>query len=239
MRILKIVGVASSAAVILLSATVVSAEGRAPNALRQNRDDYRKAASTTPRVTAGREEEKGRAEEARKKAGERLADIQDKVKQRQAQQLAARFENLNKTWTEHFMNLLDRYGIILGKIKGRADIAAGKGKDVTAANAAIQSAKTAIANARTAVAAQAAKTYVPDISAAAATATTTPSGQEGLIKDVRASFKNLRASLFKDLFALRDGPMRDARKAVQDALQALGAIPGVDEDSATSTPTSN
>jgi len=59
------------------------------------------------------------------------------------------------------------------------------------------------------------------------------------MKGLRTQFQNLHKSLFKDLFALRDGAMKGARKSVQDALQTLSQIPKVDDDSATSTVESN
>ncbi|MFZ3044227.1 MAG: hypothetical protein WA058_03950, partial [Minisyncoccia bacterium] len=177
--------------------------------------------------------------EVRDKAEQRLKDLVDKKKQQLAQKLAKQFENLNATWTDHFAKQLTRYTAILQKMQARSDIAAGKGKDVTAVNATIQSAKTVIATAQTAVTAQAAKIYTLDPSAVATTttATTTSSGQEELKKNLKIAFQNLHSTLFKDLFALRDGPMTDVRKALQNALAELGKIPGVDEDNETATST--
>lgn len=192
------------------------------------------------RIETVREEAKARIEAQREKATQRLADIQDKTKKQLAERLAKQFEHLNKTWTDHFMKLLNRYDEIVLKMRDRASAAAGNGRDVTAALAAIQSAETAIQTARTAVVAQAAKTYVLDTSAVgAATATTTPEGQSEMMQKLRGAFQNLHAALFRDLFALRDGPMRDARAAVQRALQALGQVPGVDNGNATSTAQTN
>lgn len=184
-------------------------------------------------IETKREEMKVRVEELRGKAEKRLADIKDKAKQEAAQRLAKQLSELNATWTDRFVQTLDRYTTVLGKIQDRANIAADAGKDVTAATAAIQSANTAIETARTAVIAQAAKTYVLDTSTLT---TATEKGQSELMKNVKASFQSLHKSLFKDLFAVRDGAMTDARKAVQDALATLGKIPGVNEgSSATST----
>ena len=59
--------------------------------------------------------------------------------------------------------------------------------------------------------------------------------QEKIVQGLRTAFKKLHETLFKDLFALRDGPMKDARRALQNAHQALSKIPGVDERNATST----
>ncbi|TSC71173.1 MAG: axoneme-associated protein mst101 [Parcubacteria group bacterium Gr01-1014_49] len=184
-----------------------------------------------------REEAKSLMEAKREKAEKRLSDIKDKAKQEVAQRLAKQLEELNSRWTDRFMDTLDRYVSVLQKIQNRADIAADAGKDVVATTAAIQSANTAIETARASVIAQAAKTYVLDTAAiTTTTATTTDKGQSELMKNLKTAFQNIHKTLFKDLYALRDGQMTDARKAVQSALQTLGKIPGVNEgSSATST----
>lgn len=187
---------------------------------------------TKSRIEAKREEAKNKMEVQREKAKQRLSDIRDKKKQELAQRLANQFEKLNEKWTDRFTEQLDRLGEILLKIQERSDIASTNGKDVIATNAAIQSANTAIDNARTAVVAQAAKTYVLDTSSVTTTvATTTTNGQDELMKGLRTQFQSLHKALFKDLYALRDGVMKDARGAVQNALQTLGKIPKVDDDS--------
>ena len=236
MHTLRTIGVVGTAAALLLSASVAFAQGQsgqvAQNAVGGNR------ATTTTAVTA-REAARARAETQRARVAQRLLDIQDKVKQKLAENIAGQFDRLNEKWTDHFTNVLDRYDALLGKIQARADIAAGKGKDVANTTAAIQSAETAITAARAAVTAQAAKTFAFDASTIPATATSTPSGQEKIMQSLRKSFQTLHSSLFKDLFALRDGVMKDARRAVQNALQTLGTIPRVDEDDTTATTTPN
>lgn len=193
------------------------------------------------RVEASREEAKVRMEAQKEKAEARLMDIQDKKKQQLAGKVAVQFEKLNKTWTDHFLKLFERYDEILQKMRDRAGVAAEKGKDVTAANAVIEAAGTAIESARNAVVAQAAKTYTLDTSiiTTSTEATTTPAHQEELMKGLRTAFQTLHSALFKDLFALRDGVMKDARGAVQNALQSLGKIPKVDDDNETATSTAN
>lgn len=229
------------AVALLLSASVVFAEGQATSVRGENeKGDYRAmSASTTVRMKTVREETQSREIEKREKASQRMEDIQDKVKKDMAQKLATQFENLNSTWTDKFMNLLDRYDAIVVKIQSRATIAATNGKDIASTTAAVLAAQTAILSARTAVVAQAAKTYALDPSTISATATSTSSGQEKMMKSLRTSFQALHKTLFKDLFALRDGAMKDARRAVQNALQTLGKVPGVDEDNATSAKKSN
>ena len=196
------------------------------------------------RMEVAREEAKTRIAEKREKAEKRVADIQDKVKKQMAEKIAKQLERLNSTWTGHFMNVLERYDAIVLKMQDRSAKAAAAGRDITAANTAIEAAKTAVASAKTAVIAQAAKAYALDTAAVTTTvATTTPTGQGELIQSLRKAFQNLHTSLFKDLFALRDGAMKDARGAVQNALQALGKVPKVDDDTddetATSTSTSS
>lgn len=250
MRTLKTLGIVSAAAAVLLSGTVAFAEGKAEtraaiaSTTRAEKSDYRAmmASSTQERMQTMREEAKTRMTSLREKMTKRVSDIEDKVKKEAAKNIAGQFENLNTVWTDKFMNHLDRYVTIVQKMQARASIAASTGKDVTTVDAAIQAALTALATAKADVVAQAAKTYVVDTSVFPTVSTTTPSGQTKIMQEFRKSFQTLHKELFKDLFALRDGPMKDARTAVQAALQALGQVPGVDEDkneNATSTEKSN
>lgn len=238
MRKLKIIGVIGSAIAMLLSATVAFARVEATSTLRENSNGDRKLVATTTqkkimenareRIETMREQTQASTTMQRQRAAERVSEIKDKVKQQKAQKLAKQFENLNKTWTDHFMNLLERYDAIMQKIQARADIAAGKGKNVTAVTTAIKSANAAIAAVQTVVTAQAAKTYVPDTSAAT-------NGDGEILKSLRDSFQNLHKALFTDLFALRDGPMKSVHSAVQNALQELSKVKGVDDENATTT----
>ena len=226
-------GVIGSTLTVLLAGNVVFAQDRATSTPGANRGEgYRAemASSTKARMEAAREAAQTRVEAQREKVAQRLLDIQDKVKQQLAERIASQFDTLNEKWTDHFMNLLDRYDALLGKVQSRRDIAEANGKDVTAVDAAIESAETAITDARTAVTAQAATTYTFDPSTIPATATGTPSGQERLMQSLRQSFQALHTGLFQDLFALRDGVMKDARSALQNALQTLGQISGVDDE---------
>ena len=182
---------------------------------------------------------KARMEDAREKLAKHLGDIADKQKQEMASRLATQADQINKQWVGHFINVLDRYDAILGKIQERADIAASGGKDVSGATTALIAAKTAVASARTAVEAQAAKTYTVDTSTLPTTATSTPTGQTKLIQSLRSAILAVHKALFKDLTTLRSGPMTDARKTVQKAIQALTAVKNVDEGTATSTESSD
>ncbi|MCR4275878.1 MAG: hypothetical protein NUV90_00625 [Candidatus Parcubacteria bacterium] len=255
MRTLKTIGIVSAAAAVLLSGTVAFAEGQTTSTSRENqksenramtatttwgeKGDYRAmmASSSQERMQAMRDAAQVRMTTLKEKMTKRVSDIEDKVKQEAAKNIAGQFENLNNVWTDKFMNQLDRYVTIVQKMQARSAIAASTGKDMTAANAAIQSALTALATAKADVVAQGAKTYVVDTSAFPTVSTTTPSGQTKILQEFRKSFQTLHTTLFKDLFALRDGVMKDARTAVQSALQALGQVPGVDEDNNNATST--
>lgn len=266
MRTLRIIGVLGTTALVL-SASVAFAEERPKNtaprpavtgesrtkvatttwaemkqAAKERMEATREEAKT--RVKAVREEAKERMTEKREKASKRLADIQDKTKRQMAEKVARQLEKLNATWTDHFMDLLNRYDEVVEKMQDRANAAAGKGKEVTVANATIELARVAIENTRTAVTAQAAKVYTLDATVVTvSTSTTTPDGQGELMQGLRKAFQEVHRTLFADLFALRDGPMKNVRRAVQDALQALGKVPKVDDndddETATSTAASN
>lgn len=192
------------------------------------------------KIETAREAAKERMKSQREKAKQRLSDIRDKAKQQMAERIANQFDTLNKKWTDHFIQQLEHYSDVLLKIEERANIASTSGKDIQATTAAIVSAKTSIETARTAVIAQAAKTYVLNTASVTTTvATTTASGQDQLMKGLRTEFQNLHKALFKDLTLLRDGVMKNARTAVQSALQTLSQIPGVDDDDNDSTDDSN
>lgn len=152
--------------------------------------------------------------------------IRDTAKRRTANAIVGQFTRMNKVWTDHFTRVLNHLTAVLEKIKTRTDRAAANGKDVAAVNTAIQKATDAIAAAKTAVAAQAAKTYAIDTPAV--TSTATDADQQNLVARLREQFKTVHAQLKADLAALRDGPMKAARQAVQDAFQALRQVPNVD-----------
>lgn len=188
-----------------------------------------------------RNEAQARIKQQKEKLEEKINEIRDKQKQKMAQQIEKQLDHLNQIWTEHFTNVLNRLEAILEKIKTRADKAAANGQDISEVDAAIKKAEAAIAAARTAVETQAKKTYTADLTAinSGIATTTTPAGQDQLIKNLRAQFKALREQLMKDLFGLRDGVIKDSRKAVHDAFQALSKVPKVDEEpTSTSTPSS-
>jgi hypothetical protein len=232
------IGAFSIATTLLLSSATVFAEEQRPNAMGVNKVSERNhplASTTAARLEAAR----ANRETEREKVKQRLSEIKDGAKQRLALQLSGQFDDLNKTWTDHFSSVLDQLESVLQKTQDRATNAAGAGKDVGSTTAAIQVAHTAITTARDAVAVQAAKSYALATTTIPTTATSTPNGQDRIIQALRTSFKALHTGLFKDLFALRDGPMKDARKAVHNALQTLTGVYRVNNSHATSTSESN
>lgn len=206
----------------------------------QNRFEQRRV-KAQDQIQQIQENVRVRNQQLRVRAEERIAQIRDQQKQRLAQNLSRQFDHLNRVWTKHFAQVLDHYTIILQKIQDRANFVATKGQNISATDSAIQSAQAAIATAQSAVATQAAKSYELALSisttgtTASTTSTSTPVAQTQLIQDIRNAAESLRAELFKDLFALHNGPMLTARTAMHAALQALSQIPGVDAGDATST----
>lgn len=214
----------------------------ATSTIKQRLEDIQKKADEAKQnLEKIRDEAQAKMKQAKEKLEEKMNEIRDKQKQKMAQQIEKQFDHLNQVWTDHFTKVLNRFDAILEKIKTRADKAAANGQDVSGVDTLIKTAETTISNARTAVEAQAKKTYTVDLTVvnSGVATTTTPTGQDQLIKNLRAQFKTLRDQLMKDLFGLRDGVMKDSRNAVQDALQALSKVPKVDEEPvATSTPSS-
>lgn len=233
MNKLKLIGVASGVAAMLMSAPVAFAleDGRA-----EVRTVTTRPVATTTRaeikntareqMEAKREEAKTRMETKREEAKERIAKIKDERKKQLAEKLSGQFDRINKKWTDHFANVLDRYEEIIGKMRDRAFRAADRGNDASSATSAIDSAEVAVKNARDAVVAQAAKTYVLDTSVLPP-----DSGEDGAtVKALREAFTGLHKSLFENLKALRDGEIKGAKEALHTALTELSSIKDVDDD---------
>lgn len=142
---------------------------------------------------------------------EGLKKIKNEYKQQAVERVNNRFQDLNKIWTDHFVDVLNRLDQILDNIASRADKAEANGQDVSSVRTAISQAKDAISEARTAVVAQAGKVY-----------TITITTEESLRQDV----KNTREQIFIDLKNFRD-KVKDARDAVHDAATTLAKIPNV------------
>ena len=245
----KYAGVVCAIAALFLSISFVFAENATSTSKISDLNDRKqkfmqeanqRAASTTEKLKNIREEAQKRIEQKREEAQQKIAKIKDEKKKKQAEQIEKQFAHINQVWTDHFTKLLNHYDAVLQKIKTRTDKAAANGRDVSAVKTAIQNAETKIAAAGTAVATQAGKIYTIDVTAitSGVASSTTATGQNQIMKNFRAQFKAMREQLMKDLFALRDGAIKDAKTAVKNALQALSKVPKVDEEpTATSTPT--
>lgn len=161
----------------------------------------------------------------------RIAAIANAGQQDAALTVIGQFARANQVATDHFTDVLDRLNNVLLKIESRTAKAKAQGSDVTAAEQAIQKAKDAITAARSAVMIQAQKSYQNSINvqAISTTGASTPDGQNSLISSLRTQFQAARNTLQNDLFAVRDGAVKSARAAVQNALNALKSVPNVDK----------
>jgi len=190
-----------------------------------------------------RQQVQDKLQQKKEQIQQKLTDIKDEQKQKMAKQIVNQFDHINQVWTDHFTDVLNRLDAVLQKIQVRADKASANGQDITSVTAAIKSAQSAISAARTAVVAQAQKTYTVDTTAVSAgvSSSSTQTGQDQLIKNLRSQFKTAKEQLFKDLFALRDGAMKNAREAVKNAFKSLSEIPSVDKEpeASSTSPTSS
>ncbi len=193
--------------------------------------DEREAAKK--RIEAVREEAKKNIETRQTELKDNISKLRDEKKKQIATRLNEQLAHINVQWTDNFNNTLNRLSEIISKMELRADKAQSAGKDVSAVRTVIQNAKTAVATARTAVETQAKKIYLPCIYGVSTFGNCTFASE----KDLGSAFKAARERLKKDLSDLRDGSMKSAREAVQNALQALKGVPRVDDESkATTTP---
>lgn len=156
--------------------------------------------------------------------------IQDTRRKDEALVIIGQFGRVNTMTTDHYMDVLKRLEAVLLKVETRAAKAKRNGSDMIVVERSIQRAKDAIAQARIAVNAQAKKSYQTVMNAQniPSAGALTPEGQNTLISAMRTQFQAARNALKEDLFALRDGPVRNARTTVHDAIKALTQIPGVD-----------
>jgi chromosome segregation ATPase len=227
--VLKILIITS---VFSLSTIVVSANAQSIlNQVRQNiktKQEELKKEVVTKREEAKKQIETVR-QEAQKKAKAKLdevkakiSQIKDEQKRKTAENLQEQLNHINEQWTTHFSDVLNQFDNVLAKIEIRAAKAETNGQNVSNVKTAIETARVAIKTARDAVAVQAAKIY------------TVKFESEDKLKD---GFKTIKEQLKTDLAGLRDGAIKNARKATQDVFQVLRQIPGVDkEPTATSTP---
>ena len=174
-------------------------------------------------------EETEKTKQIRVNLKQKISQIKDKKKQDTANRIVNQIDHINQVWTKHFILVLDKLDTALQRIKSRAQKASANGQDASATNTAIQKAETSIAAARSAVLNQAQKVYNVNVSTIT-DETKTTSGQSNLVSTFKTRFKLLRDQVFKDLFSLRDGLMKDARISVKDALRTLSKVPDVDKE---------
>ena len=211
---------------LFLSTTFVYAESRLENLVNEAKE---RSDKSKERVQQLREEMQEKIKERREKIQQKIAEIKDKQKQELANKINNQLSRVNEVWTDHFSNVLGRLDEIMQKIETRTEKASANGEDVSKTKFAIQNAIDKISVARTAVTNQAQKTYVADTSSITGN-TSTNEGQINLMNKLREQFKQLRDQLFSDLKGLRDGSVKDARTAVQDALKELSKVPKVNEE---------
>ncbi len=229
----KYIITASIAGSLLLSAGFVTAQ------ISTRLEELKKSAEmramkANEQVQKMRNEAQVNVKERKEDLRQKIGKIKDEKKQEAANKITNQMEHINQVWTNHFVSVLDKLDAVLQKIKSRTERVAAKGTDVSSVNTAITKAESAIGAARTAVTAQAQKTYVVDTSSLTQNTSTT-TGQNSLMGELRKKFKELKDQLHADLVALRDGPMAGARTAVRDAAQALAKLPNVDKEPAANT----
>ncbi len=144
---------------------------------------------------------------------EKLKNIKDKTKARTVEKIYNNVSLLNERLTKHYDDVLNNLEVILGKIENRANIAKDNGRDITAVEVAITTAKNAILTGRTAISAQREKIYSIE-----ARSDDTLKNDTGII---RQSFHNDLKKIFQFVSA--------ARKATQDAAIKLAKMPKIDE----------
>jgi membrane-associated HD superfamily phosphohydrolase len=162
-------------------------------------------------VRMRRQEAVENAQTQREEFQEKVNQIRSEAKQRVLSNLAERFTSVNEKWVNHWTRVLSRFSEILDKMAARIEhIGEQTGKDITAAMTAIGEAEAAIATAQEAVAAQAGKTYVPEIDDEATVGVN--------VRDLVSQFK---ADLKETL-----GHVQVARRAMTDALSSMKTLAG-------------
>ncbi len=173
------------------------------------------------RIEAERKAAQEKAKTAREEFKQKVQKIKDEKKRLTAERLEEQLNKLNKRWTDHFTDVLNHLENVLAKIEIRIQKAQANDRDVAVVKAAVEKARVAIKAARDAVAAQAAKVYTVKFESE---------------DQLRAAFQAAKGQLHKDLTALRDGAMKDAKQSVQDVTQELRKIQDVDKEPTATTP---
>lgn len=160
---------------------------------------------------------------------QKVSQIKDINKQNASFKIIDELEYINLAWTNHFIEIMTGLDMALQKIRSRALKSEINGRDVSATVLAIDEAEKAISLARQEIADQAFESYIPD-PAKISDLKLNNISQNALVSQFRLQFKNLRDDLFSDLTTLRDGPVKNARNSVNNALQVLQKIPAVNVD---------
>ncbi len=179
------------------------------------------AATPKPTPVPARVTEQERLEEKRDKIREELKEREQELSERLSQdkqevavRIAGKVNDVNQRLIDHYIRHLQRLDAIVNKIETRAERMQQQGADIEDVTAAIKHAREQIAAARKQVNVQKSTVY------AVALAEADPLGT--LISDMWQQFVS-------DQKELREGVLRDARKAVVEALTALQevALPSV------------
>src|SRR5688572_24474729 len=172
--------------------------------------NYERASKYLQQVQQLRQQAQDQVKQAKENVLGRIRQIKDQRKQDSAKKIADQFDKINQVWTDHFTNVLDRLEDVVKRIETKAQFLESRGEDTALVKAELSSAKEKISAARQAIMDQAKKTYVVDAGAVTGDGSTT-AGQNSLISQLRVQFKTVKDKLFLDLFALRDGAMKEAR----------------------------
>ncbi|MDP3726865.1 MAG: hypothetical protein Q8Q96_00950 [bacterium] len=192
--------------ILLVLPLVVYAQGTPQNRV-QNRKD----------AVAQR---KDAAQQKREEFKTRLQTIRDEKKKAAVERIDTKIANMNEVQTVRFTTVLTKLQSILDRVSQKVKAAEANGKDTALADAAIADAQAAIDKAKAAVSAQAAKTYIIQISDEAA-----------LRNSVGATTSQFKKDL-RDVHKL----IIDAKQAVQNTVRELAKVAsakGVNPNSAT------
>ncbi len=153
----------------------------------------------------------------RAKLKDKLKVIKDERKKLTVERVGSRLEEVHDKSLDHFNNALERLDGVLDKVDTRADKAAVNGKDVAQVETAVTTARGLIDAAKKLVADAASKTYLITVTTEA---------------NLGSVVSATRKSLYDDLKVLHNA-VHDAREATQTALEALKAIPGINDEPST------
>lgn len=150
----------------------------------------------------------------------RLEKISEK-KRAIVERIYERVNELNKRMTDHYLDVLEKLGMILGRIESRAEKFKVQGADTSEVEKCIESAKLKIEKAKETVLAQAQKVYsAPQITTE---------------KNLKLNVGVIRKQLHQDL-KLVEKSVKDARSAVQNCAVLLGKVAETKQKPATTTP---